>query len=81
MYLLEAMLGLSDEDLALEYELSSLFSGNVNRHNLKEGVAALSEYEGATAREKAESYLLSIGVTREEMASIRSILLEDIPRN
>ncbi len=77
MYLLEAMLGLSDEDLALEYELSSLFSGNIDRHNLKEGVAALSEYEGATTREKAESYLLSVGVTREEMASIRNIFLED----
>ena len=81
MYLLEAILGLSDEDLTMEYELSSLFSGNVDRHNLKEGLTALSEYEGETTREKAENFLLSVGVTTEEMDSIRNILLEDIPNN
>ena len=80
-YILEALLGLSDEDLAMEYELSSLFSSNVDRHNLKIGVDGMQEYDGATTKEKAENYLRSIGVTAEEIASIRAIFLEDIPTN
>lgn len=80
-YLLEAILGLSDKDLLLEYELSSLHSAAVDRNYLLSQFTQLNAFPGETTREKAENYLLSIGVTAEEMDSIRSILLEDIPEN
>lgn len=76
-YLLEAILGLSEENLIREYELSGLFSGETNRENLNSIKAVLDGYEGKTINEKAESYLLSAGVTAEEIASIRNIFLGD----
>ena len=39
-------------------------------------VAYLDSFDGITRAEKIESFLLSIGVTPEEIASIREILME-----
>ena len=49
--------------------------------NLSEFKRYLAEYgdENATFNERVEAYMLSIGVTAEEINSIRNILLEDAP--
>ena len=76
--LLNALLGVSDEDLMLDYELTS-FSvwGDRDRSSdwFKGLLTALDRYGPGSLAQKAERYLLLIGITREQIAAIRSILL------
>ena len=74
-YLLEAVLGLSDENLRREYEMSVFNDSYADFESFAGLTTMLSMYEGATTQEKAENYLLSIGVTADEIASIRRIFL------
>lgn len=80
-YILEAMLGLSNEDLIKEYELSGFcFSDLTFRtpdSEFSKFVAEFDKLEGATTQEKAENFLLSCGVTKQEMEQIKDILLEE----
>lgn len=76
-WLLEAVLGLSEEDLLREYELTALYRDDTTRTSLELMLAELERYEGRTVQEKAVNYLLSAGVTNEQLESIRNILLED----
>lgn len=75
-YLLEALLGVSDEDLLREYELSAFTDSYVNRADFDEFVSVIQAMEGNTTKEKVEGFLLSVGVTPEEIASLRAIYLE-----
>ena len=74
-YLLEALLGMSDEDLHKEYELSAFKDSYANLEDFSLFVTRISMLEGNTTQEKVEGYLLSIGVTNEQIASIREIFL------
>lgn len=74
-YLLEAVLGLSEADLIREYELTGLFSASVTRDLIAETIDELKTYEGEDMKEKVENYLLSAGVTIEEIEEIRHIFL------
>ena len=74
-YLLEALLGVSEEDLRREYELSAFTDSYVDSENFAVFLADLRRMEGNTMKDKVEGYLLSIGVTAEEIASIRAIFL------
>lgn len=76
-YLLGALLGLSEDDLEREYELTALYYEGVDAKELIPLREKLNEFEGQSFSEKCENYLLSIGVTEAEIASIREILLED----
>ena len=71
-YLLEALLGVSEEDCLKEYGLS-----NLTFENIKLVESGLQAYAGNTLKEKAEAYLLSCGVTKEQIQSLRTIFLED----
>lgn len=76
-YLLEAILGMSEENLMKEYQLSALYHGSLWAENqMNEFIGQLKSYEGDTIQKKAENYLLSTGVTSAEIASIREIYLE-----
>ncbi len=75
--LLEALLGLSEEVLIREYELSALCYGGVNDQRLDALMVALKKQSGDTLQQKAENFLLSAGVTQAEIDSIREIYLED----
>lgn len=75
-YLLEALLGLDEESLMREYELTALYYGGVEPVEMDKFIYSMQMYAGDTMQEKTEKYLLSIGVTPEEIASIREILLE-----
>jgi hypothetical protein len=76
-YILEALLGLSEEDLMKEYQLSALYHGYQPMDKITEFVDAFKNLEGESMSEKAEGYLLSIGVTAEEIANIRRIHLSE----
>ena len=74
-YLLEALLGMSDSDLRKEFELSAFQDSYVNLEEFVEFVTRINVFEGSTTQEKVEGYLLSIGVTDEQIANIREIFL------
>lgn len=78
-YLLEALLGVSDEDLCLDWELTSFHNPNhkfchVDRYDKL--VAGFDKYPGKTARERAEGYVKSLGFTDADIAKFRSIMLK-----
>lgn len=76
-YLLEGLLGVGDEDMMRDYQLSALCHGKVTDDEMEKFVNQLQTYPGATTQEKVENYLLSIGVTPAEIQSIRDIFLTE----
>ncbi len=79
-YLLEALLGVSDEDLIRDYELSVLYFRTLNPRELDGDFLAfmqeLSKVSGSTTQQKTENYLLSCGVTEQQIQQIKDIFLE-----
>ncbi len=82
-FLIEALLGMDEEDMFIDYELSSLsrFPRSRNIQYLQEWLKRIAAFspqnaEGLSYRAKVENYMLGIGVTREEIEAIRSIMLE-----
>lgn len=76
-YLLGALLGMSEKDLMKDYELSALYYGTNRADDINGFVTNLKTYKGELLRDKAENYLLSIGVTEQEIKNIRDIFLGD----
>lgn len=74
-YLLEALLGVSREDLRREYDLSAFVSGYLETEEFVRFSTRIETMTGNTLSEKAEGYLLSIGVTQTEIDNIRTIFL------
>ena len=74
-YLLGALLGMSEEDLIREYELSVLYHERVQLDQLQLLIDGLAVYDGDTIQEKVETYLLSVGVSAAQIAQIRQIFL------
>lgn len=79
--LLKGILGIDDEDLLLDYELTSLGVYGVRSRNgdyLTEMIAAAEAYGGTASSwsERAERYLLAIGITLEEIENLRDFFLE-----
>ncbi len=74
-YLLEALLGVSDKDLRRDYELSAFTYSSVDMEEFTKLIVAIGMHEGNNTRERVEGYLLSIGVTAEEIANIRNVFL------
>ena len=79
-FLLNGLLGVPEEKLFDDYELSSL--SRFPRHHdidyFKKWRAKIATYApaGASVQEQVEKYLLAIGVTADEINSIRTIMLE-----
>lgn len=73
---LEALLGVQEEDIRRDYQLSALSRKYLNDISFNSLLVALKQQPGDTLQENAENYLLSIGVTAEEIAELRRILLE-----
>lgn len=84
-YLLNALLGVGQRDLTYDYEFTSFsMLAEIGVRSTVSGYAAplfkemndrLNAFEGDSLMSKTENYLLSIGVTAQEIASIRSLLL------
>ncbi len=74
--LLKALLGVSYEDIAFDYELTSLsVFGPRSRHQVAfvSLIELLLKY-GSDIMQGAENYLLSCGISQEEISNIRTIL-------
>ena len=85
--MLEGLLGLDEQTLMMEYELSAFsfwgsYGGDFNnslRNSIHNTYLYISNnYEGDSFSEKVEDFLLDIGVTADEIASIKSIMLEEV---
>lgn len=74
--LLEALLGADEDAVRRDYLLSGLFRKYLTEISFNSLLSSLQQYEGDTLQAKTENYLLSIGVTEEEIASIRHIFLD-----
>jgi protein-tyrosine phosphatase len=79
-YILEAALGMTDEDLNREYRMSILCYNSLHGDEMNAFLEAFGKLDGVSRQEKAENYLLSIGVTAGEIEAIRDILLEPAPK-
>ena len=82
---IEGLLGVNKNILMMDYELS-VFSvtGTLDnagvaaiRNNISSTYDYLNGFEGSSFAEKVENYLLSIGITADEIQAIRDILLEE----
>ena len=71
------LLGMEEEEIIREQELSALCHGGSNVEQLEEFLAEIKQLPGNDLTEKVENYLLSLGVTKEEIQSIRQILLAE----
>ena len=78
---INGLLGMSEKDMTEEYEMStvSFSDGNRTRHEWTwpAYMGQIDKYEGADFNEKIYNYVLSCGITAEEIETIRSIMLED----
>lgn len=74
-YLLGAVLGMSEQDLLRDYRLSALYHETIQEEQMLLFLETLQQLPGQTVQEKAENYLISVGVTAEEIAAIRDIFL------
>lgn len=80
-FLIGAFLGMSEEDLAAEYELTSLSVWGERLHTQEAyqdmlATLALFSVHGSSLQSLVEHYLRVIGVSDEEMADIRAMLIE-----
>ncbi len=80
-YILNALCGVSDEDLIRDYEYTTFSKSGLRAASSSEMSTFLQTFqklEGDTTAKKAETYLLSIGVTADEIANIKAIMLGDL---
>lgn len=80
-FMLEALLGMSEENLIREYELSGLYYTDLNprdkNSNFNKFLNDFKSLDGSTMQEKAENYLISCGVTENEISNIKNLLTEE----
>lgn len=78
VYLLQGLLGVSDEDMLKEFQLTGIYNYDYASGNRMKGVAdKINTFPGNTTAEKIEHWLVKeIGITKEQIASIRNILIE-----
>ena len=75
VYLMGAVLGMDEKDLYTEWALSTFFSGTSFEKEMTEFLEIVQSYQGETLKDKISNYLISIGVTQEELDSFRNIML------
>jgi len=78
-YLINGLLGVCEEDLMRDYELSFIGGGGVDdRHNdwFYKMVAAVRALPGDTIADKLKGYYLSLGFTNEQIEEFRERMLE-----
>ena len=83
-YLLEGLLGVDEEEMIRDYEMSFIGGGGVDPKHyswLESLVKAVRELPGDTIPEKVKGYILSLGFTDEEIERVRNFLLEEKPRS
>ena len=79
-FLLGALLGVSEDDLIHDYELTSLSvwgDRNGRADIFLDFLARLKTY-GDTVHEQAETFISEIGISQQQIGQIRSLLLETV---
>lgn len=79
-YILNALVGVSEEDLIHDYEYTSFSiygerNSKTATYDFQGLVSGIKAFEGGTLSKKAENYLLSIGVTETQIHNIKAIML------
>lgn len=77
-YVINALLGVPAESLQRDYLLSNFGSigGSRNIARIKgDYIDYINNYEGATLAEKAENFLLDLGVKQEQINTVREVML------
>lgn len=74
-YLLLGLLGVSDENLKRDYELTALYYGCVSPAQMDPFVAKIAALPGDNTQSRVEYFLENAGVTRDQMERIREIFL------
>ena len=79
VFLLQGLLGVSEEDMIFEYRLTGFHMSSYGDSTDLNGIfGGLEGTPGDTINEKICSYLIhEVGLTQEQLDSIRAILLED----
>lgn len=77
IYILCTLLGVDEDTTYREWEASLFYYSDSFYDEMDDFVVRFKQLPGNTMQEKAENYLLSIGVTQQEIDSIREILLTD----
>lgn len=79
IFLLQGILNMSEEDMKNEYLLSSYcHTVLAESTNMDVIINGLAPYDGETLQEKIVSFMITeLGITEAEIASMRSIFLED----
>ena len=84
-YILNALLGVDEKTLIQDYEFTTFSDAGLRsaatNAEMKAFLTSFNALSGSTPAEKAENYLLSIGVTSEEISTIRGIFFGEIPIN
>ena len=78
-FLLGALLGMSDDDLILDYELTSCAIYGARKRNFKlfnDMLNVLDRYPGNSFAEKGTAYLHDIGLTDKTLDRLREIFLQ-----
>ena len=74
-YILEALLGVNEDDLMRDYRISILYHGGLHNNDMNAFVEQFNTLAGNTPKLKAETYLKSAGITDAQIATIRNIFL------
>ena len=86
VFVIQSLLGVSRNTLMMDYELSVFSvtgtkdnaSVTAIRNNITSTYNYINSFEGSSFAEKTENYLLSIGITPEEIQTIKDLLLEEV---
>ena len=78
IFLLQSLLGMSEEDMIREYRLTAFWNTKMAESDYMDIIIdGMQSYPGDTLQEKVEYYMLNVvGITEDEIESIRSIFLE-----
>lgn len=78
-FLMLTLLGVSEEEVYRDYLFSNF--GNIGSKRTMTNVSGFALFlalqEGTTQQERAENFLLGIGVTKEQISSFRRIMIEN----
>lgn len=79
-FVINGLLGVDEEELLRDWEATGFWQPNVgpfNHRSCTDGLfKSFSEYPGETINERIEAYVLSLGFSREDIDTLRSIMLE-----
>ena len=71
-FLINALLGVSEEDLYKDYLYSNFanIGGNRNPSTINTYIKTFKYYDGETLAEKAKNYLISVGVSEQDINTL-----------